>query len=61
MQAIDFQISNETTKITQKSHLVGQVELEQQAHLFVIQSFDFQNSKDSMELTQNSNLVAQEE
>ena len=37
------------------------MELEQQAHLLVMQAFNIQNSKDSMKIAQKSHLVAQME
>ena len=38
-------------KITQKPHLDAQMELEQQAHMFVMQAFDLQNREDSPKIT----------
>ena len=40
-------------KITQKPHLDAQMELEQQAHMFVMQAFDLQNREDSTKITKN--------
>ena len=40
-------------KITQKPHLDAQLELEQQAHMFVMQAFDLQNREDWTKITKN--------
>ena len=58
-ESIWLQNSTDSMKIAQISHLLAQEELEQQAHMLVLQELNFQNSKDSSKIAQQSHLVAQ--
>ena len=51
MQAFEFQNSKDSMKTAQISHLISQVDFEQQAHLLIMQAFAFQNSKNQTEIT----------
>ena len=46
MLAYDIQNSKDSTKVTQNPYIIAQLELEQQADIFIMQAFDLQNSKD---------------
>ena len=59
MQTLDLWNSKDSTKITWKSQVVAQEELEQQTHLFNMQAFYMLNSKYSKKITQKSHPVAQ--
>ena len=53
MQPFNFQDKNDSTNISQKPNLFAHEELEQQAHLLIMQGLDFRNSKGSTKLTKN--------